>query len=448
MNPQELKAKIQTVASDAAEYAPEVGPTMGPDNPASFVRGTPVLTCLADVQAEPVRWLWPERIAIGKVTLLVGDPGLGKSFITLDMAARVSTGTPWPDCPDKPNPAGGVVLLSAEDDLADTIRPRLDAAGADVSRIKAMEAVKVAEINGPERQSLFNLAEDIDALARAIEQTPGCRLVILDPITAYLGGTDSHRNAEIRSLLAPLSDLASNYGVAVVAVTHLRKGDGPAIYRAMGSLAFVAAARAAFAVGKDPEDPTGRRRLMLPVKNNIGNDKTGLAYTLESVPDSNMAVVEWEADPVEMSADDMLTAYPTRNPGPDPTERNEAAEWLIEALDDGPRPAKELLAQAEKDGISKGTLKRAKKELGVISGKDGMTGGWTWRMPNDGQEPDPTPITCAPSDKPAPLLDNKGLTGDSPPVDSTEGNEEAQVPECRETAPPAEQVGPRPTRTG
>ena len=431
---EDLAAGLVELAEAAAPWTP--------DNPASFVRGTPVLTCLADVQAEPIRWLWPERIALGKVTLLVGDPGLGKSFITLDMAARVSTGTPWPDCPQILNPVGGVVLLSAEDDLADTIRPRLDAAGADVSRIMAMEAVKVAEINGPERQGLFNLAKDIDALAHAIEQTPGCRLVILDPITAYLGGTDSHKNAEIRSLLAPLSDLASNHGVAVVAVTHNRKGDGSAIHRAMGSLAFIAAARAAFSVGKDPGDPTGRRRFMVPTKNNIGNDETGLAYTLASASCNDTAVVEWEADPVEISADDLLATYTTKSPGPDPVERDEATVWLAEALADGPRPAKELLAQAKKDGISEGTLKRAKRELGVIASKDGWDGGWVWRLPHDGQEPGRTPITCAPSDDPAPLRKNKGLTEASLWGDSTEGNEGAQVPECREADPPSSDLDP------
>jgi hypothetical protein len=200
----------------------------------------------------------------------------------------------------------------------------------------------------------------------------------------------------------------------------------------MGSLAFVAAARAAFAVCSDQDDPARRRRFMLPIKNNLGNDETGLAYTLESPSGNGMPVVLWEADSVNILADDVLAAHPTRNPGPDPIERDEATQWLADALADGPRPAKELFAQAEKDGISKGTLKRAKRELGVIASKDGWDGGWVWRLPHNGNEQDQTPITCAPSGEPAPLRKNKGLTEARLWGDSTEGDEGAQVPECRE----------------
>ena len=435
----EIKAAVLDMARAAPVWTPQ---DAGPSG--SVV---PVLTCLADVKPEPVRWLWPRRIALGKLTLLVGDPGLGKSFITLDMAARISRGTFWPDCPDVANPVGGVVLLSAEDDLADTIRPRLDAAGADVRRIMALEAVRVADVEGTtERQIPFDLAADLDALEDAIRQTNGCRLVVLDPITAYLGRTDSHKNAEVRGLLAPLSDLARRYGVAVVAVTHLRKGDGPAMYRAMGSLAFVAAARAAFAVCRDRDDLTGRRRFVLPIKNNIGNDETGLAYRLEARWSANaMPVVQWEAEPVEVSVDDVLAFQPSKNPGPDPTERDEAAEWLQDALTEGPQPSKELLARAKKDGISEGTLKRAKRELGVRASKDGWEGGWTWRLSpdaNEGAGHAQTQITCAPSEEPAPLRENKGLTGEGPRADSTEGDEGAQVPECRETDPPPRALDP------
>jgi len=273
---EELAAALVGMAEDAPAW------TLKTDAKASAPAGGPVMVSLADVEAKPVRWLWPSRIALGKLTLLVGDPKVGKSFITLDLAARVSRGDGWPDCPACTSAPGGVVLLSAEDDLGDTIRPRLDAAGADVSRIKALVAVKRFDFKaGGERQCFFDLSEDLAAMEQAILDVPDCRLVVIDPITAYLGAADSHKNAEIRGLLAPLSEIASRRRVAIVAVTHLRKGEGRAMYRAIGSIAFTAAARAVFSVSKDKDDPTGQRRLVLPVGNNLGNDTTGLAYRLD-----------------------------------------------------------------------------------------------------------------------------------------------------------------------
>jgi hypothetical protein len=198
-----------------------------------------------------------------------------------------------------------VVLLSAEDGVADTIRPRLDAAGADVTRIVALEAIRAVSGTGRESARTFDLSRDLPALESAIRSVEGCRLVVIDPVTAYLGGVDSHKNAEIRGLLAPLGAIAERHRVAVVAVTHLNKsGGGPAIYRAMGSLAFAAAARAAWAVSKDKDDP--RRRLLLPIKNNIAPDTGGLAYRIEPLGVGGCPVVAWEPDAVNVSADDAL----------------------------------------------------------------------------------------------------------------------------------------------
>jgi hypothetical protein len=342
------------------------------------------------VTARPVEWLWPSRIALGKLTLIVGDPGLGKSFITLDLASRVSKGMAFPDSPNSRREPGGVVLLSAEDDLADTIKPRLDAAGADVRRISAIATVKRfdpaknAEVFEP-----FNLTDNLPALERAIRQTPDCRVVVIDPISAYLGGTDSHKNADVRGLLTPLSELAARHGVAVIAVTHLRKGDGPAMYRAMGSLAFVAAARAAYAVMKDKDDPTGQRRLFLPVKNNLGNDRDGLAYCLDNSFSANgQPKVRWDPTPVSTSADEALADDAGRRGEEDPSELDEAKAWLADVLAAGPLPSKAILAQARQDGISKRTLDRAKKSLGVATAKaQGVAnGGWSWSLGEHGRQ--------------------------------------------------------------
>lgn len=289
MNNGAIRAEIEALAEKAEAVQPKVVQT-ATDQPI-----TPVLVCLADVQSRPVEWLWSGRIALGKVTLIAGDPGLGKSFVTLDLAARVSRGMPWPDAPTLSAPLGGVVLLSADDDLEDTIRPRLDAAGADVQRIKAIHAVRHNYKENP-RESVFSLATDLVALEAAIQATHGCRLVIIDPITAYLGATDSHKNAEIRGLLAPLAALAAKYHVAIVLVTHLNKsGNGPAVYRTIGSIAFAAAARAVWGVVKDKDNE--RRRLMLPVKNNLAADALGLAYSIEPYGINGGPVVAWESKP-------------------------------------------------------------------------------------------------------------------------------------------------------
>lgn len=359
----------------AAQSAPMSGSTPCPTP-------GPVIVRLADVVPQPVKWLWVGRIALGKLTLIAGDPGLGKSFLTLDIAARVSRGLAWPDSGNVAHEPAGVVLLSAEDDAADTIRPRLDAAGADVHRVIALQAVPTMGDNGqPAGTRMFDLSRDLDMLERAIFECPNCRLVVIDPLTAYLGANaDSHKNADIRSLLAPLATLAAKHGVALVAVTHLNKNSaGAAIYRTMGSLAFTAAARAAWVVTKDKENL--HRRLFLPIKNNIAQDSGGLAYSIEVVPGHVQPALAWESEPVCISADDALDSTPKDKAG---GALEEAMDWLRDALVDGPRPAADIKAMAASEGIKARTLDRAKKELAVIASREGYSekGRWVWHMPH------------------------------------------------------------------
>ena len=340
----------------------------------------PVLISLADVEPEPIRWLWPGRIALGKVTLIAGDPGLGKSFLTLDLAARVSRGSPWPDDRNTFAPLGSAVILSAEDDLADTIRPRLDAAEADVTRIIALQAVKLddPDEDGESSTLPFILERDLPALEATIKALEGCRLVVIDPITAYLGRADSHKNADIRGLLAPLSEIAGRHKVAVVAVTHLNKSTGiKAVYRTTGSLAFVAAARAVWAVTKDRENPS--RRLFLPVKNNLGNDQTGLAYELRDVG-RGIPCVAWDPEPVSIEADEALESERDT----EKTDREAANEWLTTALADGPMDATDVLNEAKENGYTGKTVRRAAKDLRVVKRKTGFKGPWQWSLPAEG----------------------------------------------------------------
>jgi len=377
------------------------------------IDGAPVVVRLSEVQPEPVAWLWPGRFALGKLTLVAGDPGLGKSFLTLDMAARVSTGAPWPDRLAEHTEPGGIVLLSAEDAIADTIRPRLDAAGADVRRIAALEAVRAVSDDGRDSARPFELSRDLPALESAIRSVEGCRLVVIDPITAYLGGVDSHKNADIRGLLAPLGALAERHRVAVVAVTHLNKsGGGPAIYRAMGSLAFAAAARAAWTVAKDKDDP--KRRLLLAIKNNIAPDGGGLAYRIEPRGANEHPVVVWEPDAVSVSADDALAG--DRDEGGGRTERDDAAGWLGAHLADGPRPAREVEHEAREAGIALATLRRAKAAIGVRSRKPAFGGPWEWILPDEGAHAQPKTLT---PESVSALADSERL-GNPPP--STSGD--------------------------
>jgi len=400
---------VETRAAILSAYSKSRKPSVR-HKQASKAESAAVLTPLSEVQSRAVDWLWHGRIALGKVTLIAGDPGLGKSFMTLDLASRVSRGRAFPGADGYLNPAGGVVLLSAEDDLGDTIRPRLEAAGADLTRIVAIEAIQQGEL-GDSGSRMFDLGRDLAALEAAIQSVPGCRLVIIDPISAYLGDTDSHKNAAVRAVLAPLADLARHLNVAIVAVTHLRKGEGAAMYRTMGSLAFIAAARAAFALARDPDDPTGTRRLLILIKNNIGNDKTGMAFRLSESPASDperVPKVEWSEEPVTLSADDAIgSSASTRAARNDPID--DASQWLAEFLRYGPVAAADVIQNAENAGISKRTLGRAKKLLGVRTDKQSYSGPWMWAMPGPSL---PLPTShCSPVSGAVATLDECGNLG-------------------------------------
>jgi len=332
----------------------------------------PVTRRLVAVVREQLEWLWPGRIPLGKLTLLAGDPGLGKSFVTLDMAARVSTGAAWPDTPILKQTAGGVILLNAEDDLADTIAPRLDRLEADDTMIVAVEG-----ISGPTGQRHFSFETDLPHLQKVLDDNPDTRLVVIDPIAAYCGKVDSHKNTEVRGLLAPLADLAGRRRVAIVAVTHLSKtGGNKAVYRAMGSLAFAAAARSVWAIVKDTADP--QRRLFLPAKLNLARDPDGLAYRIAD------GRVEWETGMVKMHADDAFAAEAAEaaRPGRRDSERREAAEWLREQLAHGPVLASEIIVRGKQAGFNKRTLQRAFENLGGVRKKESFGGPWTWGLPN------------------------------------------------------------------
>lgn len=336
-----------------------------------------VLTRVSDVAAKPVTWLWSPYLAVGKVTILAGHPGLGKSQLTAFVAAKVTIGSPLPNSAH-PTPSGSVIMLSCEDDIADTIRPRLEAVCADLAKVHILEAVR--DKKGERR--LFSLKQDMARLEEAINRVTDVRLVIVDPVTAYLDGTDTHKTSDVRAALAPLQEFAMRRGVAILAVSHLNKngGGGDAVNAVTGSGAFVAAARGAFLVAKDPEDP--QRRLLLEIKNNLGRTE-GLAFRIKEacLPSGiNAPFVEFEEGTVEITADEALQ----RSGGEErPKSAVDAAmTFLIDRLRHGPRLQKDLMDEGEAEGHSVKTIRRAKDKLGIVTTKQtGKDGGWRWAHP-------------------------------------------------------------------
>ncbi|MGY4413218.1 putative DNA primase/helicase [Bradyrhizobium sp. LB7.1] len=263
----------------------------------------------SDLEPEKLVWVWPGRIPEGKLVLLGGPPGLGKSQLTAFMSAVVSNGGHWP-CGEGSTLPGDVIFMSAEDGVQDTIIPRLMAAGADRQRVHIVSAATKPDGTG---RKTFSLKTDVDLLEDMARKIGTVKLIIVDPISAYMGGSDGNGNVETREVLEPLADMANRLRIAVVAVTHLNKGGGggnqSALNRFAGSIAFVAAARAAFAVIEDPEDD--ERRFLLQAKNNLGKKCKGLAFRLEQrlVGDDVMSSnVMFEGDHVSESIDEALSA--------------------------------------------------------------------------------------------------------------------------------------------
>src|SRR6266704_2127263 len=261
-----------------------VSPSHKPDEdaPAPPPDEEPLGLLLSQVETQPVHWLWEKHLPLGKITLLDGDPGMGKSLLALDLAARVSSGLPMPD--GTPGPQGGVILIAPEDDAGDTLRPRLQAAGGDPSRVLLLTTVpgfdthKMALVDRP-----FSLSHDLELLERAIERT-NARLVVLDPLMALLGGSiDSCRDQQIREVFTPLAHLAERTGCAILLIRHLTKGTSHnALYRGAGSIGILAAARTSLLVAPDPSDET--RRILATTKNNLSQPAPNLSYQIGANP--------------------------------------------------------------------------------------------------------------------------------------------------------------------
>ena len=331
-----------------------------PDNSTESTGGTKSTSthrrqCLADVEPEDVEWLWPPFIPIGKVTSIEGDPGVGKSWFTIALAAALSRGAQLPGGHSLKEPQR-VLFFTAEDGLADTVRPRLDALGADARYVFAVEGPLTIDENGAA------------ILERHIKETKPA-LVIIDPLVAYMGGhLDINKANHVRSMMARLAGIAERHQVAIVVVRHLTKGRRDrAIYRGLGSIDITAACRSVLLVGTHPEDET--RRVVAHAKSNLAPLGKSLSYRITD------GRFEWGGE-VDLSAEQLCQ-------GPEDmdslTAREEAKEFLQELLADGPVAAPEVIDQAKELGIDKSTLDRAKKALGIRSRRQGL--GWAWELP-------------------------------------------------------------------
>jgi AAA domain len=332
---------------------------------------------LSDVERQPVRWLWDKRIPLGKVTFITGDPERGKSVVSLDLAARWSTGSPMPG-ETRAAALGTVLLVCAEDDIADTIRPRLEAAGADLDRIVFMPLRR----NDDGIAVPLALPDDLPRLRAAVVRS-GATLGIIDTIAAHLSESIATNNdASVRRATTPLADLAQQSACAIVGIRHFNKAsDMRAIYRGGGSIAFSGAARSELVVEEHPDHPGVL--VLARLKNNLAakGKVTGMRFRLVSDELYDAPVVRWDG-PEAIDVETLLRGRDARLEAP---ERDEAEHFLATVLADGPRPAEAVLAEAGQSGIAERTRKRAKSRLGVVSsrGRDatGKTTGWTWGLP-------------------------------------------------------------------
>jgi putative DNA primase/helicase len=355
----------------------------------------PKIVMASEVTPRKREWLWPNRLVLGGLNLLAGNADLGKSLITLDIVSRVTRGAKWPDS-DEEAPLGGAVILSQEDDLDTTVRPRLDAAGADCSRVALLQGVQFDDDDGPQER-LVALDTDIAQVERAIGMVPDCRLVVIDPITAYMGSADAHKGAAVRGVMAKLADMAARCRVAVLNLSHLKKGEEKhAAHKVTGSTAFVDVSRTAWLatwhISEDQDGSPRPRRLLVLMKNNLTKQRSGLEYEITSKHSAHDEPhIEWSNRPIDLTANDVMQDAGKTSKGPKPHERDKAVVWLRGKLANGRRKAIELYAEAE-GTIGKRSVQRALKVIGVEPYRDGGKGCWWWQLPhpNAGSEQETT----------------------------------------------------------
>lgn len=330
------------------------------------------LVPLECVPATPVEWLWRGRIPLGGITLLDGDPGDGKSSVMYDLAARVTTGMPMPFEENTSLEAAGVVLLQAEDSVATTVRPCIVAAGGDPSQIRVYDRTVFA--NDP-----LSLPNDIRIIEAAIDDV-NARLVVIDPLAAFLGGS-SNSESTVRKALSELAVIAERSKVAIVIVRHLTKGrSGNTKYRGSGSIGIIGAARSALMVADDPNSSDPHQHVLALNKSNL-SDACSMIYRTYKQGDTTR--VRWLGESphgVRQLSESAANQF-------EHSQLEEACYVLTTILSETVEPvaAKDVQQKAKEALVSQRTLMRAKKKLGVTSRrvveKDAVQ--WLWELPKD-----------------------------------------------------------------
>ena len=323
----------------------------------------PGIVWSADVESKDVVWRWLNWLPQGMFVLLQGDPDIGKSHLALAIATALSLGRPLPgDDREREYPKMKTLIFSAEDSREYTLKPRLERMGADQSQI-------AYAVSASDERHHFNLTQDL-AIIEGLIISHGFKLLIFDPLNGYLGGTDGHRDIDVRTALAPLAELADRHGVIVLGLRHMTKNSANrSIAAGAGSMAYTAQARSEMQAGIDPDNAA--RRVLASNKNNLGAKPKSVGYEIDAE-----GYFHWLGESDVTAAD--LNRHDD-NQGARPLK--EAKEFLAEALVNGPVDSKELVKDAAAQGISKRTLARARKALDVVSKRDGgggKRGGGRW----------------------------------------------------------------------
>ena len=322
-----------------------------------------------EVEAKPIRWLWHHVFPIGKVSLLVGDGGAGKSYFANYMASRITTGRDWID-QDGNQPIGKVLIITTEDGVADTIKARAILMGTDQANLKIIDGV--SEGISKDVMSL-TIGKNIRQVEKAIAEIGNVRLLVFDPITEFIGNIDDHRAAPTRTALAPLAALAEKYNIAILIISHLNKDDAKKlIYRTTGSQSYVNMARAVWAIAEDEE--TEDRRFLMPVKQNLSKKPPALAFSI-----TNGQGIVFEKEPVKVIADQV---FGTEDQRYERSQLDEAKTFLFDLLELGSVRANEIFKEAHQAGISEKTLRRAKSALNVLAIQTYEEGNrfWIWKQ--------------------------------------------------------------------
>jgi len=336
----------------------------------------------ANITPESVHWTWAGRIPVRAVSLLVGEPDTGKTTIALTIAARISKGTLSGDWEGSP---AHVVIASCEDSPSTTIRPRLEMAGADLSMIHFL-TMKEDDIEGG-----ISIPEDL-ADVEAAMLACGARFLIIDPVMGHLGDVDSYKDQNIRKALGPLAGLAESVDGAVLGIMHLNKRDCASITnRVGGSVGFVAAARSVLLAAQDPDQEEHGYGVLVHAKCNLAAHAPTIRYQLEGATYRHEEIeiqtsrVVWGEEAEHIRVSDVLQT-PAKG-GDEQGQRVEAREWICMYLEQGEKPATDILKEASKLGFSERTLRRVKKEIGIESSKGEFSGVWSWTLPEESQPP-------------------------------------------------------------